>query len=83
MGEDFYNSSHGFIVADQAFVNIKAHFPDSAKIGGLPEGEFRHKGYDGQKLYFRSDPNAQPIAPYGDTVRLGFPALYKEYYLSD
>ena len=67
LGDDFFNTSYGFRTPDRIIADIKVHFPN----GNLP-GEFKYKGYDGQKLYY-----------YGDTIRLGFPAIYQDYYLSE
>ena len=74
LGDDFFNTSYSFDVlgyteefgGSRIIVDIKSHFPDS-----LLSGEFKYKGYDGQKVYY-----------YGDTLRVGFPAIYKDYYLS-
>ena len=67
LGDDFFNTSFSFSVPDRIIADIKVHFPN-----GILPGEFNYKGYDGQKLYY-----------YGDTIRLGFPAIYKNYYLSE
>ena len=67
LGDDFFNTSYNFTVPDRLIVDIEVHFPNN-----VPVGEFKYRGYDGQKLYY-----------YGDTVRIGFPAFYGDYYLSE